>query len=117
MDSLLSTKWLAVIECRALEAVQRFHHEVQDELCNVLGETVGVKFEVEEADPNVVEAAPAAPRAVRREAARATPIPPAADPVVPSVRITPELREQLRNSEPLIKTLMDDLGAEIVKVE
>lgn len=35
MDSLLNTKWLAVIECRALEAVQRFHHEVQDELCKV----------------------------------------------------------------------------------
>jgi DNA polymerase-3 subunit gamma/tau len=90
---------------------------IQDELCNVLGETVGVKFEVEEADPNAVDETPTQARPVRREAVRATPIPPSADPVAPSVRITPELREQLRNSEPLIKTLMDDLGAEIVKVE
>jgi hypothetical protein len=47
---------------------------------------------------------------------RASPVPPKA-PMEPAVRITSELREQLRNSEPLIKAVMDELGAEIVKVE
>ncbi|CAN5502044.1 hypothetical protein BH09PLA1_BH09PLA1_27580 [soil metagenome] len=89
---------------------------IQDELSSVLGETVGVKFEIEAEDPNVADEPPMASRPARREAVRATPVPPP-DPVTPSIRITPELREQLRNSEPLIKTLMDDLGAEIVKVE
>jgi DNA polymerase III gamma/tau subunit len=94
---------------------------IQNELSSVLGETVGVKFIVEESDPNAsAEPAPIATptRApVRREIpVRATPVPPS-EPAAPAIRITSELREQLRNSEPLIKTLMDELGAEIVKVE
>ena len=33
------------------------------------------------------------------------------------IRVTPELKESLRNSEPLIKSLMEELGADIVKIE
>jgi len=39
-----------------------------------------------------------------------------AAPAVPAVKLTPELIESLRN-EPLIKALMDQMGAQIVKVE
>ena len=38
-------------------------------------------------------------------------------PAASAVRITPELIESLKSSEPLIKTLIDELGATIVKVE
>jgi hypothetical protein len=38
-------------------------------------------------------------------------------PAATGIRITPELIESLRSSEPLIKGLMDELGATIVKVE
>jgi hypothetical protein len=91
---------------------------VQNELSTVLGETVGVKFEVEQADAAVAtEAQPAPmPRVPVRREIRSVPMP-AVESATPSIRITPELREQLRNAEPLIKSLMDDLGAEIVKVE
>jgi hypothetical protein len=37
-------------------------------------------------------------------------------PAVPAVKITPELIEALRK-EPLVKALMDRLGATVVKVE
>jgi hypothetical protein len=33
------------------------------------------------------------------------------------VKITPELIESLKEAEPLIKGLMDDLGAQMIKVE
>jgi hypothetical protein len=33
------------------------------------------------------------------------------------IKITDELVESLRTNEPLIKSLMDDLGATIIKVE
>jgi len=33
------------------------------------------------------------------------------------VKITPELIESIRSAEPLVKALMDELGAQIVKVE
>jgi hypothetical protein len=33
------------------------------------------------------------------------------------VRITAELRKELREKDALIRTLLDELGAEIVKVE
>jgi hypothetical protein len=69
----------------------------------------------------VMEAPPARPAvtpAARREPVRVAveaPQPVAPPPNV--IRITPELKESLRNSEPLIKAIMDELGADIVKVE
>jgi hypothetical protein len=61
---------------------------------------------------------PAARPPVKREVLRVpveSPLP--AAPAPAAVRITPELKELLRNREPLIKALMDELGADIVKVE
>ena len=96
---------------------------IQEELSALLGGPVGVKFRVEESTADgPAQPTPSAPRAqpapVRREPTRSAPAPlPPPPPVSQGIRITPELREQLRQSEPLIKALMDDLGAEIVKVE
>lgn len=75
-----------------------------------------------------IEPAPAAParpipQAPRREPVRAAVEPPpqqftpSSAPSVPVVRVTPELKAQLRASEPLINALMDELGADIIKYE
>jgi hypothetical protein len=60
-----------------------------------------------------------APRtAVRREAPRAeAPAPLPQAPAAPVVKITPELIDSLKSREPLIKALIDDFGAAVVKVE
>jgi hypothetical protein len=85
---------------------------VRDKLSEVMGKPVGVRFEV---DPNFTP--DAAPQATLPAPSR-----PAAGPVAeeppspPSVKVTPELVETLRN-EPLVRALMDNLGATIVKVE
>jgi hypothetical protein len=92
---------------------------VREKLTQVLGQSVGVKFEV---DANAEPAPASTPVAtVPRPAAPArpsSPPPPAEDPVLatPAVKLTPELIESLRN-EPLIKALMDQMGAQVVKVE
>jgi hypothetical protein len=60
---------------------------------------------------------------VRREVHPARPRNEDAQPSVPAagatpaIRITPELIESLREREPMIKSLMEELGATIVKVE
>jgi hypothetical protein len=40
-----------------------------------------------------------------------------AAPISAGVRITPELKEELREKNPLITAIMTELGGEIVKVE
>ena len=101
----------------------------RDLLTQVSGSPMGVKFEVEEAEAAtaVVDApapAPATRPVVRREVQPsrrtedAQPSIPAANVATANViRVTPELIESLRNSEPMIKAVMDELGADIVKVE
>lgn len=93
---------------------------VRDALSKVAGEPLGVLFEVDEtqaeAEFAVAEAPPPPRTPVRKEPVRVNLEPPSAPPAN-VVRITPELIESLRSSEPLIKQLMDELGATIVKVE
>lgn len=94
---------------------------VREKLTEVLGQSVGVKFEVDAAagnttatvEPPVRTVAPSrpAPRSKPQSAPEPSPAPSA-----PAIKLTPELIESLRN-EPLIKSLMDNLGATIVKVE
>jgi DNA polymerase-3 subunit gamma/tau len=102
---------------------------VRDAITRVLKQSIGVKFEVEQAgaapdadDPAAPPelAAPQAPAPARLRGgaaapADAAPPPPAAQ--VPAVKLTPELIESIRDSEPLVKALMDELGAQIIKVE
>jgi DNA polymerase-3 subunit gamma/tau len=96
---------------------------VREKLTEVLGHAVGVRFEVDasaEAPTAPAEAAAPRPaiqsRAVSRPAPQPAPSEPPPAPVAPAIKLTPELIESLRN-EPLIKALMDNLGASIVKVE
>jgi DNA polymerase-3 subunit gamma/tau len=93
---------------------------VRDALTQIVGESVGLKFEVDETQDAAVAVmeAPARPQVVRRSVEDAPQaVAAAVAPPTRSVRVTPKLVESLRNSEPLIKTLMDELGAQIVKVE
>jgi hypothetical protein len=98
---------------------------VREAIARVLKQSIGVRFEVDPAAEGEAPAAPAvpAPQAapVRAQAARAQSGPPeVAQPAVqqaPAVKITPELIESIRSAEPLVKALMDELGAQIVKVE
>ena len=102
---------------------------VRDAITRVLKQSIGVKFEVEQADAPGADAessdaaAQPAPDAVpvsRRpaEAGRPAAAPQApAPPHPPAVKITPELIESIRDSEPLVKALMVELGAQIIKVE
>ena len=82
---------------------------IQKELGDLLKEPVNVKFEIEPATTD----APVAPSRPppRREAP-----PPAVAQAALSIRITPELKQQLR-ADPMVAAVMDELGAEIVKVE
>ncbi len=93
---------------------------IRDELSKLLEQPVGVAIEVSEVEEAVV--APVAPR-------QATPLPSRAParaqnqpvmqsvPVSTGIRITPELKESLREKNPLIAGVMMELGGEIVKVE
>jgi len=99
---------------------------VREAITRVLRQSIGVKFEVEAAPegearegeaPSVPAPAPVLksglPEVTRPAAAVVAPPPPAA----PVVKITPELIESIRSAEPLVRALMDELGAQIVKVE
>ena len=81
---------------------------VQKELSDLLNEPVNVTFEIEPARDDTPAPIPAPRRAPQARTVLA--------PTIPSIRITPELKEQLR-SDPLVAAVMDELGGEIVKVE
>ena len=92
---------------------------IRDELSTLLARPVGVAIEVSEE----IESAPAA------VAPRPTPAPspkPAFRPTAPvmqsvpvstGLRLTSELKEELREKNPLIAAVMTELGGEIVRVE
>jgi DNA polymerase-3 subunit gamma/tau len=88
---------------------------VRDAITQLLNQSVGVKFEVEPEEPMAAEAAtPQAPE--RSAAARAgPPVPSPAQ--APAPRVTAELVQSLREKEPLVRALMDELGAQVIKVE
>jgi hypothetical protein len=94
---------------------------VSDAFSRVLSQSVGVKFEV---DPTLQAAVPVAParaapvsRSVNGNTpARQAPAAPPPPPEAPSIRLTPELRAELE-ADPLIRSAIESLGANIVKVE
>jgi hypothetical protein len=110
---------------------------LQDILTQAVGKPLGVRFEVDDApeaeDDGRATQSVAANGAVTRAVAPsaqprvARPVqrevespPPPAMPAAPApnlIKVTPEVVESLRNREPLIKGLMDELGAQIVKIE
>jgi hypothetical protein len=91
--------------------------QLRDAFAKVLQRSVGVKIEVD------AESAPApAPEEKPAAAPPASkPAPPVAEPVAappppPTIALTAELKRTLE-SDPLIKTLLENLGGNIVKVE
>jgi DNA polymerase III subunit gamma/tau len=92
---------------------------VRDVISQVLSQSVGVKFELD-GDPAPAPApepkASVAAARLPRTTADATPEPPPV-PAPPMIKITPDLVESIRNAEPLVKDLMDRLGAQVIKVE
>jgi hypothetical protein len=92
---------------------------IRDELSSLLNQSVGVAIEVDETQP----VAPAAPQPARAPAPPRAPARAAQQPVMmqapvsQGLRITPELKEELREKNPLIAAIMTELGGEIVKVE
>ena len=104
---------------------------VRDALTQVAGAPVGVRFEIDEAGESVREEASGGGTAPKTQSATAAPVarppvrrepfrveaPPPPPPAAPMIKITPELIESLKSSEPMIRGLIDDLGAAVVKIE
>jgi len=95
---------------------------VREAITRVLRQSIGVRFEVDEAPGDAPQEgqpdpAPLPPRGARTGPAEPAPAAPPPAPAAPSVKVTPELIESIRASEPLVKALMDELGATIIKVE
>ncbi len=92
---------------------------VRDALCAVVGQSVGLKIDL--APPDETDNEPAASPSVRPAPAPRVQKPvapePAPLPETPMIRLTTELRDELRQKNPLIDSLVRELGAEIVKVE
>ena len=100
--------------------------QIREALSQVLNQNVGVVFEVVDEAPTgeapaATDATSAArPRATPAVSARPTSAPPSRPeppPGPPAVRITPELVQSLRESQPLIRAVMDRLGGQVIKVE
>jgi hypothetical protein len=92
---------------------------VLDALCTVVGQTVGLKIDlappVEGEDDPPAASPPVRPNPPRVQKPAAPEPPPM--PETPTIRLTTELREELRQANPLIDAMIKELGAEIVKVE
>jgi DNA polymerase III subunit gamma/tau len=93
---------------------------IRDGLSSLLNQNVGVLIEIDASCPAAVADAPAAvnPKPVRSPP-RIAPAPVAtpAMQINNGIRLTPELKESLRENNPVIAAAMSELGAEIVRVE
>jgi hypothetical protein len=94
---------------------------VRDAISQVLNQSIGVKFEIDASDASGPTQAPVAPKpAPRAQTSRPAPAPAPEPPAPigpPAIKITPDLVDSIRNAEPLVKELMERLGAQIIKVE
>src|SRR4051812_12762954 len=99
--------------------------QIREALSQVLNQSVGVVFEVVDEAPAPADSAPgptteaarARPASAPARPAPSAPARPEPPPGPPAVRITPELVQSLRESQPLIRAVMDRLGAQVIKVE
>jgi DNA polymerase III subunit gamma/tau len=92
--------------------------QIRDAFTQVLGESVGIAFEcdTEPTAPEVrqpVAAAPPPPRSAAPPPPQKQPAPP----VEAQIRITTELVASIRDSDPMVRAVMEELGGEIVRVE
>jgi DNA polymerase-3 subunit gamma/tau len=92
--------------------------QIRDAFTQVLGESVGIAFECEAEGPAAAAAAPAVAPPPRVPVVAAVQKQQAAPTLTdPQIRITTELCASLRDAEPLIRAVMEELGGEIVRVE
>jgi pyruvate/2-oxoglutarate dehydrogenase complex dihydrolipoamide acyltransferase (E2) component len=99
--------------------------QLRDAICQAVGQPVGLRLEIDpaadvprpaiDATPASGSGSDAALRPTRE--ARAAAAEPAEAATAQRTPITAELRQSLRDSQPLIRRLMDEMGAEIIKVE
>jgi DNA polymerase-3 subunit gamma/tau len=92
--------------------------QIRDAFTQVLGESVGIAFEC---DSEAIAEAPATPATVPppQVSVAATP-PPQKQQNMPAdsqIRLTAELCASIRDSDPLIRAVIEELGGEIVRVE
>lgn len=95
---------------------------VSDGLSRLLNRNIGVKFEIEPAE---VASNESEPQATVPGPGDSTPVrdvvptrdAPASEPTATPVRLTAEIVAAIREQTPLVKALMDGLGATVVKVE
>ncbi len=92
--------------------------QIREALSKALNRNVGVKFDIDATDPpKPAEPAPATPAQQAQPRPRAAEPSPSPAPAAPSgIPLTSDLRKSLE-SDPLIKSVLDTLGGNIVKVE
>jgi len=91
---------------------------LSEALQHLIGQPVALRFEVDSNLDNAtsVRQPPTVP--VKRETPRSNPqSQPPMTLAVPTIRVTPELKEELQKKDPLIDAVIRELGGEIVKVE
>ena len=88
---------------------------LQNILTDLLGEPIGIKCEVAEENSPAVAQRPAPPPP--RSAPKSSPEPQAQPAQNLGIPVTEELRAEILQNNPLAKSLADQLGARIVKVE
>ncbi len=89
---------------------------ITEELSKLLGHVVGLRFSTDES-AIAPSSQPIIPRPNVPAKSAPSPANYSAPPAPPSIRITNELREELKQRDPRIRFLMEELKAEIVRVE
>jgi hypothetical protein len=93
---------------------------IQQVLSELMRQPIGIRAEVDPNPPDEATAATAAPPPARKpsfaQAAKAAATPLPAPAPEPGIRLTPELKEELK-ADPLIAAVIKELGGEIIKVE
>ncbi|MBC7785071.1 MAG: hypothetical protein H7144_14650, partial [Burkholderiales bacterium] len=97
---------------------------LQQVLSEMLGEPIGLKLSISDREPELIsselpssESRSSRPVAIAPREARAAAAPLESTPANTGIAITEELRVELLKSNPLIKSLAEEFGARIVKVE
>jgi DNA polymerase III gamma/tau subunit len=135
---LADAKYEGIADARALIRFRREHatfarmlerngkkDQIRDALCQASGRQVGLRLEIDaeeqtEASDSAVVGKSPSPHPSDAKAGEGEILSgdePVIEPAAARIAITGELKEALRDSQPLVRRLMDEMGAEIVKVE
>jgi DNA polymerase III subunit gamma/tau len=135
---LADAKYEGIADARALIRFRREHatfarmlerngkkDQIRDAICQASGRQVGLRLEIDaeeqtEASDSAVAGKSPSPHPSDAKADEGEILSgdePVIEPAAARIAITGELKEALRDSQPLVRRLMDEMGAEIVKVE